>query len=61
MSDGGKGSAPRPIFIDMDKFDENWEAIFGKRSTDHGPECESMDPKERCKNCNCWKKIGHHA
>ena len=29
MSDGGKGSAPRPLGIDWDKFEENWDAIFG--------------------------------
>ena len=28
MSDGGKGSAPRPI-ADRKKFEENWDAIFG--------------------------------
>lgn len=30
MSDGGKGSTPRPI-PDPKRFDENWEKIFGKR------------------------------
>ena len=29
MGDGGKGSAPRPLGIDWDKFEENWDAIFG--------------------------------
>lgn len=28
-SDGGKGSAPRPI-PDPQKFRDNWDAIFGK-------------------------------
>lgn len=27
MSDGGKGSAPRPI-PDRKKFEENWDRIF---------------------------------
>jgi hypothetical protein len=27
MSDGGKGSAPRPI-PDRKKFEENWDKIF---------------------------------
>lgn len=31
MSDGGKGSAPRPI-PDPQKFRDNWDAIFGKKS-----------------------------
>lgn len=30
MSDGGKGSAPRPI-PDPQKFRDNWDAIFGKK------------------------------
>jgi hypothetical protein len=30
MSDGGKGSAPRPI-PDRKKFEENWDKIFGKK------------------------------
>ena len=29
MSDGGKGSAQRPI-ADRKKFEENWDAIFNK-------------------------------
>ena len=29
MSDGGKGSAPRPYSIERDRYDENWERIFG--------------------------------
>ena len=31
MSDGGKGSAPRPIGVDWDKFEESWEKIFGPK------------------------------
>lgn len=30
MSDGGKGSAPRPI-PDPQKFRDNWDKIFGKK------------------------------
>jgi hypothetical protein len=31
MSDGGKGSAPRPYSVSKEKFDQNWNAIFGKK------------------------------
>ena len=31
MSDGGKGSAPRPIGVDWDKFEESWDKIFGPK------------------------------
>jgi hypothetical protein len=29
MRDGGKGDAPRPIGIPLEKFDMNWDEIFG--------------------------------
>ena len=29
---GGKGSKPRPI-KDLKQFDDNWDAIFGKKDT----------------------------
>ena len=29
--DGGKGDAPRPLGVPMDKFDAQWDAIFGKK------------------------------
>ncbi len=28
MSDGGKGSKPRPLSIDKDVFDQRWDQIF---------------------------------
>ena len=31
MSDGGKGSAPRPFSVPKEEFNNNWEAIFGKK------------------------------
>ena len=31
MSDGGKGSAPRPLSVPIDEFEKNFERIFGKR------------------------------
>jgi hypothetical protein len=30
MSDGGKGSNPRPFSVDHKTFDSNWEKAFGK-------------------------------
>lgn len=30
MSDGGKGSNPRPFSVDQKTFDSNWDRIFGK-------------------------------
>lgn len=30
MSDGGKGSSPRPISIPREEFDKKWDEIFKK-------------------------------
>ena len=32
MSDGGKGSSPRPFSVDHKTFSDNWDAIFRKPS-----------------------------
>jgi hypothetical protein len=29
MSDGGKGSTPRPFSVDLETFNRNFDAIFG--------------------------------
>lgn len=29
--DGGKGDAPRPLNVDKEEFDKNWDAIFNKK------------------------------
>jgi hypothetical protein len=34
MSNGGKGSKPRPIEIPREKFNDNWDKIFKKRVKD---------------------------
>ena len=41
MSDGGKGSKPRPI-PDPKKFEENWDKIFGNK-----PKKESIYQDEK--------------
>lgn len=35
MSDGGKGSTPRPYSVSKKQFDDNWDAIFGKKDNTH--------------------------
>jgi len=30
MSDGGKGSSPRPFSVSKETFDDNWNRIFKK-------------------------------
>ena len=36
MSDGGKGSAPRPVSIPREDFAARWDAIFGTKCQDCG-------------------------
>lgn len=31
MSDGGKGSSPRPFSVDQKTFDDNWDRIFNRK------------------------------
>jgi hypothetical protein len=33
MSDGGKGSKPRPFSVDQETFENNFDRIFGKKNT----------------------------
>lgn len=33
MSDGGKGSSPRPFSVDQETFASNWDRIFGKKDS----------------------------
>jgi hypothetical protein len=30
MSDGGKGSKPRPFSVSQQEYDKRWDAIFGR-------------------------------
>lgn len=32
MSDGGKGSIPRPYSVDQKTFSDNWDKIFGQKN-----------------------------
>lgn len=42
--DGGKGDTPRPLGVPMEQFDENFEAIFGKKKK---PEQDERQEKEQ--------------
>ena len=47
MGDGGKGSAPRPLGIDWNKFEENWDAIFGNMVSDRVPDGNNVSDGAR--------------
>lgn len=47
MSDGGKGSNPRPYSVPKEVFDNNFDRIFGKKKK---TEAEKFDEKVVMKN-----------
>ena len=40
MSDGGKGSTPRPFSVTQHEYDNRWDAIFGR-------DLEEKDKREK--------------
>lgn len=52
----GKGDKPRPV--DKNKYDKNWERIFGKKMklTNYCPNCKQIVIVDRHKIC----RICHH-
>ena len=51
MSDGGKGSKPRPLSVSQEKFADNWDKIFKKQNWDNysdlpSPTAYEVDEKE---------------
>jgi len=43
MSDGGKGSSPRPFSVDRTTFENNWDKIFKKSKWDYYSDLPSPD------------------
>ena len=43
MSDGGKGSSPRPFSVDKQTFDNNWDKIFGKKTPQEVDDAKAED------------------
>ena len=43
MSDGGKGSSPRPYSVDKQTFDNNWNKIFGKKTPQEVDDAKAED------------------
>ena len=40
MSDGGKGSRPRPYSVSQQEYDTRWDAIFGRDLKEEVPPVE---------------------
>jgi DnaJ-class molecular chaperone len=49
MNEAGKGDSPRPFSVTIDKFKENFEKIFGKKS----------NPKKPCSECLGSGKVAY--
>ena len=47
MSDGGKGSSPRPYSVSHKEFADNWEQIFGKKNKSTTEDNQKKDSNER--------------
>jgi hypothetical protein len=43
MSDGGKGSSPRPFSVDRKTYEDNWDKIFKKPDWDNYSDLPSPD------------------
>lgn len=59
MSDGGKGSSPRPYSVEHSKFAERWDMIFKKHEpvVVKCPQCPD-DVNVRCEACGVLQKDG---
>ena len=64
MSDGGKGSKPRPFSVSQDEFANSFEKIFGKKDNDMQVRVE--ENAEDIGRCGCGRSptgkcIGWHG
>lgn len=46
MSENGKGDTPRPISVDRDTFERNWERAFGRKITRKKKDDEDDTPSD---------------
>lgn len=52
----GKGSRPRPYSVDLNTFDNNWDAIFSKkRVTDQDMQVAVNTENKRFGSCGCGR------
>lgn len=59
MTTGGKGDKPRPYSVPLEQFDNNWDAIFGKKE-------KQVQENKSFGGCGCGRSptgkcIGWHA
>lgn len=44
--EAGKGSRPRPFSVSKERFDSNWEAIFGKKDRKETTATDTVNTEE---------------
>lgn len=64
MSDGGKGSRPRPYSVSQSEFDNRWDTIFGKK--ENKMQVRVQENAEDIGSCGCGRSptgkcIGWHS
>ena len=55
MSDGGKGSRPRPFSISQAEYDARWDTIFRRDGLDEDQKKEVDNPQENKYNTETEK------
>ena len=62
MSDGGKGSSPRPFSVSYEEFSNSFERIFGKKNM----QVKVQEDESKIGQCGCGRSptgkcIGWHS
>lgn len=62
MSDGGKGSSPRPFSVSYEEFGNSFERIFGKKNM----QVKVQEDESKIGQCGCGRSptgkcIGWHS
>jgi hypothetical protein len=47
MSDGGKGSKPRPLSVSQEEYDQRFDAIFGKKKQTDAEKVDELEEYKR--------------
>ena len=66
MSDGGKGSRPRPFSVSQQEYDNRWDTIFGKDLKEDTMQVRVQEDPEEFGSCGCGRSptgkcIGWHG
>jgi hypothetical protein len=66
MSDGGKGSRPRPFSVTQQEYDNRWDTIFRKDVKEDTMQVRVQENSEEFGSCGCGRSptgkcIGWHG